>query len=87
MKKAMFYKSNKRNFKATKFIVTINGKPGFFDGDQICFSAHRLTAKAPTELYTKEEAKQIIKRTIRYRSEQLNHQNEEDRYGMMPVYF
>ena len=63
-----FCETNKRNFRATKFIVAdIDHKPMFWGGEQFVYSSSRLTAKAPTELFSKEDATRLIRMEKSYR--------------------
>ena len=63
-----FYETNRRNFRAIKFIVTDNNnRPMFWSGEQFVYSSSRLTAKAPTELFSKEDATRLIRMEKSYR--------------------
>ena len=63
-----FCETNRRNFRAIKFIVTDhNNKPMFWGGEQFVYSSSRLTSKAPTELFSKEDATRLIRMEKSYR--------------------
>lgn len=63
-----YIETNRRNFRALKFIVTdSNHKPMFWGGKQFVYSSSRLTSKAPTELFSKEDATRLIRLERSYR--------------------
>jgi hypothetical protein len=67
-KKPFFYTTDRRKFKC-EFVIVVDKDhvPMFFSGDQFVYSNSRKTAKAPVEIYTKEEAERLIKKHRHYR--------------------
>lgn len=67
--KPLFHLSNKREFKSKNVIVVDDQfKPMTFDGDKFCYAQNGRNQRFPVEVYTIEQAQELIQDHRRYRS-------------------
>lgn len=62
-------------------VVNESGMPMTFDGDQFCYARFRN----PVQLYSKNEAHRLIRRTNSYRSKKLNIDISGEKYRLIMV--
>ena len=62
--------------------------PMFFDGEQLVHASSRKTAKAPAEVYTVKQAREVIKMSNKFREKNGFSVPEAypDEYYTIPVY-
>lgn len=71
----------------TKYLLTLDGKPAYFIGGQICYARthYRGAGVKESELCsTTREARQLIKKSIEYR-EQEGFSIDKLEYGYIPI--
>lgn len=71
----------------TKYMLTIDGKPAYFIGGQICFArtSYRGAGIKESELVdTPREARRLIRETLDYRTQE-GWDVKNERYGYIPI--